>query len=159
MDHVRAMDWTLMTRLDWEGGRRVNGLLKNQWRWCFTLEGEAFHEVRIVDRQGREFHMLCDPEDLPLVRAHTWSANMNRNTYYGKSCLRKADGAWAWIQIHTLLCPEWSKVDHINRNGLDNRRVNLRDGSGVVNARNCRMSKNNTSEVTGSATVRPRGAG
>ena len=40
-------------------------------------------------------------------------------------------------------------MDHRNRNGLDNRKKNLRDGSGGVNMNNQAQRYNNTSGTTG----------
>lgn len=40
-------------------------------------------------------------------------------------------------------------IDHINRDGLDNRISNLRDVNHSENMHNCKKSKNNTTGVTG----------
>ena len=52
-----------------------------------------------------------------------------------------------WLYHYGYL-PE-NEIDHINKNPLDNRLENLREVSHVCNLRNCRVSKNNTSGVTG----------
>ncbi len=39
--------WSLTVRLDWEGGKPWGKKIKNQWRWCFTSEGDAFIEVQL----------------------------------------------------------------------------------------------------------------
>ena len=41
------------------------------------------------------------------------------------------------------------EIDHINRDGLDNRLCNIREGSNRINSNNKRIQKNNTSGVKG----------
>lgn len=50
---------------------------------------------------------------------------------------------------HRKLFPEFKEVDHIDRNGLNNLRCNVREGSDRVNANNKSQQKNNTSGTTG----------
>ncbi len=50
--------------------------------------------------------------------------------------------------MHTLITG-LRKVDHANGDGLDNRRRNLRDGSGGVNERNARKRHDGSSQYKG----------
>lgn len=53
------------------------------------------------------------------------------------------------VLFHRMVRPDLRAVDHINRIGLDNRAVNLRDGSGGVNEWNQKASKRNKSGYRG----------
>ena len=91
--------------------------------------------------QGEHF-IFIDGEDFDRIKNYRWSLFKNGKTFYARALINgKA------IQMHRLLLdfPE-SIVDHKNRNGLDNRRDNLRICSRAENAVNSRK-QNNTSSI------------
>ena len=91
--------------------------------------------------------MVIDKQDLsllggvPCIYGH--SNHGNRYAVFHRQGDHRHTG------VHNIICPEWKEVDHINRNGLDNRRANLRDGSNGVNSKNKRLFKNNTTGENG----------
>lgn len=71
-----------------------------------------------------------DVADWPLVRAHTWHAcSYGRNSWRAETTLR-VNKRSIHIRLHRLLMGltkgDGKCVDHINGDGLDNRRSNLR---------------------------------
>ena len=107
--------------------------------------------------------ILFDEEDRELVESHTWSVLLYHNTYYARTSIPHPDGGWytspngkrqrrqTTLRLHRLLMnpPKGMVIDHINHNGLDNRRENLRICTHAENMRNSRKGKDNTSGYKG----------
>ena len=127
----------------------TNGLTKNQWRRV----GDVI-EVKLQDG----LIMTCDPDMLKHVESRVWTARKGKGkkTYYA-SCRKSKKLNYEACQFHNLICPEFKQVDHIDRNGLNNCRSNLREGSGRVNAQNKSKQKNNTSGHAGVEWHKPVG--
>lgn len=87
--------------------------------------------------------LLIDATDLPLLMtAGRWSIQYRgRNVY---ACRNNP-----YILLHRLLLPGTKATDHINGNGLDNRRANLRACTHAGNMQNKRRPANNTSGYKG----------
>jgi hypothetical protein len=82
---------------------------------------------------------IVDDEDFEYLNQWKWSAVVKSNTIYAKRG-QVINGKFYIIPMHrSILNPTIGlEVDHINRNGLDNRRNNLRC---VSHAENCRNRK------------------
>lgn len=63
---------------------------------------------------------IVDDEDYETLIQFTWSAHRSRNCWYARTRIQGMQ-----FGMHELVLGE-KYVDHINRNGLDNRRENLR---------------------------------
>jgi hypothetical protein len=101
--------------------------------------------ARIVLPSGHV--VLFDEIDRSLVEAHHWCADVAKHTVYARS----GGQGRKTIRMHRLIlaAPEGVLVDHINGNGLDNRRANLRLASRTQNGANARLSQRNTSGFKG----------
>src|ERR1700676_5360894 len=95
---------------------------------------------RIPLTQGKV--ALVSDRDYPVVRHFSWFAQSNNggNWYAGTRHSGKT------ILLHRLLTgfPPF-KLDHKNRNGLDNRRCNLRPATSSQNSANSARRADNTS--------------
>ena len=85
---------------------------------------------------------ICDPQYVPLLD-QTWrSKKRGWNQYVVRTENFYVDGVrknfTAYLHHMILPLPRGYVVDHINRNGLDNRRVNLRVVSCAINSANKR---------------------
>ena len=92
------------------------------------------------------FEVLIDDEDFDLILEYgitIWKAP-NKATYYA----RFTKGKMRNKPIHRIILNTRKQVDHINGNGLDNRRENLREATTQQNCRN-RKRKNSTSKFGG----------
>lgn len=85
---------------------------------------------------------LIDKDDFNLVKKHTWYLHETNTSFYCQTA--QANN----IYLHNLIMGcKW--VDHINNNGLDNRRSNLRKCTQQENNFNKTKVKNAFSEYKG----------
>jgi hypothetical protein len=89
---------------------------------------------------------VVDPEDYPTVSQFKWYAGLNRRNWYALRGTRRG-GAYQNILMHNFISG-FALTDHVNGDGLDNRRVNLRDGS-KLNAQNSHSCRGSSSRYKG----------
>jgi len=91
-------------------------------------------------------HAIVDNEDLELLDGYRWSLTARRQLRYARRYVgRKA----VYMHREIMNAPAGMQIDHINGNGLDNRKVNLRLCNCSQNQRNARKRKKTTSRFKG----------
>jgi hypothetical protein len=86
---------------------------------------------------------IVDDSDYPMIAAHTWTAVRRPRTCYAGFLGEnpRKPGKMTTIFMHQLLVPGAECVDHIDGNGLNNRRANLRPATRAENCRNSQKSR------------------
>lgn len=103
---------------------------------------------RIPLTQGE--YAIVDDEDYEWLRQWKWFAKRDKNTFYAA----RLTGKWPkqkTIRMHRqiLNVPSNFEVDHVNHNGLDNRRCNIRICTSAQNHHNQLPYKNHSSQYKG----------
>ena len=95
--------------------------------------GFAFRLIPLTQGQ----FAVVDPQDFDQLNEFKWHAKKHRNTSYAVRSVSQ-NGINININMHRLIlnAPVGSIVDHKNRNGLDNRKENLRFATPAQNAAN-----------------------
>lgn len=108
------------------------------------------------------YEAIIDVEDVPLVAGYNWCAVVRPRSVYAASTLRR-DGKQRIILMHRAIMggPDGIEVDHINGDGLDNRKRdktnNLRLATKSQNQCNSRNRADNTSGRKGVSWHKQRG--
>ena len=110
--------------------------------------GYAFRRIPLT--QGK--YAIVDPDDFERLNKHKWCAVKSCNTFYaGRTIYVGKKNISIRMHRQILHPPENLFVDHINHNGLDNRKANLRPATRSQNSRNRIIirRKNSTSKYKG----------
>lgn len=93
---------------------------------------------------------LVDDDDFILLSQYNWYASKNKYTFYAKSDVRRSHPRRK-IYMHRLIlnCPPGVEVDHVDGNGLNNQKSNLRMATRSQNLSNRGLVTNNTSGYKG----------
>lgn len=96
-----------------------------------------------------EFTFL-DSEDYLKFCKYSWYGHKNGKTTYVER-MKCSKGKRISIKLHRVIlkAPPGVEVDHINRNGLDNRKCNLRLASRIENCRNLSKRSGGSSKYKG----------
>lgn len=88
---------------------------------------------------------LVDDEDYDTVVVRPWCPfKTTSHSYYAKSTVDGND-----VYMHWLIRPDWPRgqIDHADRNGLNNTKVNLRKCNGSQQNANRLLPKNGTASM------------
>lgn len=106
-------------------------------------------ELIITSRDFRETKIFIDSQDFHFVDKIRWSIGFNT---HGKGLFVKRSNKGKTLLLHRLIMNVNDRdihVDHINHNGLDNRRCNLRLCTHTQNMKNKSSKINGTSKYLG----------
>lgn len=100
-------------------------------------------EIKLTKKTGKIYWCIIDKEDYEKVKQYRW-CHLNPFYVFAKGVI---NNELTTFKIHSLILEEYKSikestpdktivVDHINRNGLDNRKCNLRICEQYVNCQN-----------------------
>jgi len=95
---------------------------------------------------------LVDDDDFEALSKWKWHANKSKGNYYACRNSPRVNKKRTSIKMHRQIMNvpnDGLFIDHINGNGLDNRRENLRLCTNAENTRNSRVSSSNTTGYRG----------
>jgi AP2 domain len=104
------------------------------------------HAVMYIKSKGEIFEVLIDVEDIPKVQQFKWFILRKPHTNYVVT--KKAPTKR--LHRYLLNCEDESIiVDHKDRNGLNNQKLNLRETTQSINNRNANTRVSESSGVRG----------
>lgn len=102
---------------------------------------------------SKGYWAVVDTDDPTKPWRYKWSAEVHKDgTVYAKRVFVNKQGKKEWQYLHRFIFQEFDQkvlIDHRDRNGLNNRRSNLRRATKAQNAENSTVRKDNTSGIKG----------
>lgn len=117
------------------------------------METNQANTVQIPLTQG--LFATIDAADLHIVQPYRWRIKMASRTSYAQASILLPSGRWAVMMMHRLILGlgrgDYGKaeVDHIDSDGLNNSRGNLRICTRSENSMNQRKRSDNSSGIAG----------
>lgn len=98
----------------------------------------------------QDLYSIIDLDDFEKVKLYKWFAHKNKNSVYVETNMIK-NGKYTTVKLHRFLmnCPFDKIIDHIDGNGLNNCKSNLRICNHSQNNMNKRIPITNTSGFKG----------
>ncbi len=104
------------------------------------------NETLIEMQLTREKTTTFDADVLERLSSHIWCAVDTNGSQYALSNVPNS----ASLRMHRIVSENrWPVVDHVDQNGLNNQRSNLRDGTNSVNQLNFRIQKGSKTGIKG----------
>lgn len=94
---------------------------------------------------------IVDADDYEWLIEGRWYAVKRRNTFYGICKFKNEDGVWKHLYMHRAInkTPDGFETDHIDGDGLNNRRANLRTVTRKQNIWNIQPIRGSSSKYKG----------
>ncbi len=91
---------------------------------------------------------IVDDDEFDMVSAHKW--HLHNHSKYARASIKDINtGVRRSVLMHRLILPVSGIIDHINRDGLDNRKCNLRPATASENCRNRKSYGDSSSKFKG----------
>ncbi len=93
------------------------------------------------------YEVVVDDEDCDELNKYKWHVLKKKHLIYARRQSPRVNGVQHTILMHRIILPNCIEVDHIDGNGLNNVRSNLRPADCSDNAHNRRKQLLNTSSI------------
>lgn len=103
--------------------------------------------ILLERKDGSVLRAIIDAADYPLIQKYRWCARQSpqSRTTYAACAIYISSNKSASVTLHGVLCPIWPEVDHVDGDGLNNRRINLREATRAQQMMNIKKRRTKTS--------------
>lgn len=126
--------------------RQKVGLPLITWKENFILRNPPRDGVGLIPLSNRKVAIVDENDYLSLISLHWYACKSKAGIWYAKA---KFNNKSIYMHRFILSPNHGNDVDHINHNGLDNRRANIRIATRTQNMRNGRGWKKRKSYFKG----------